>query len=126
MRVKGLKQQGGWSGSCGISGQGHVRTNVPGLSQGPGAAAGVLQGTAARPGVSPRPCPGPPGPAHWPGLKLTPSEQVLSVVLGTPEWVGRAGAGSCRPGVVSCLLVLDTARVEPRGQEAEIQTCAGL
>lgn len=62
----------------------------------------------------------------WPGLKLTPSEQVLSVVLGTPEWVGRAGAGSCRPGGVFLFACVGYERVEPRGQEAEIQTCAGL
>lgn len=51
--------------------------------------------------------------------KADPAEQVLSVVLRTPGGVGQAGAGSCRPGVVSCLLVLDTSvLLEPRGQEA--------
>lgn len=87
-------------------------------------AAGVLQGTAARPGI-PGPHPGPPGPVHQLGLEPTPSIQVLSAVLGMPEWVGRAGAGSW-PGGVFLFACVGYERVEPRGQEAEIQTCVGL
>lgn len=42
-----------------------------------------------------------------------------------PEWVGRAGAGSW-PGGVFLFACVGYERVEPRGQEAEIQTCVGL
>lgn len=39
--------------------------------------------------------------------------------------MGRAGAGSCRPGDAFLFACVGYEHVEPRGQEAEIQTCSG-
>lgn len=44
---------------------------------------------------------------------------------GQPELVGWVGAGSCRPGDAFLFACVGYEHVEPRGQEAEIQTCSG-